>query len=270
MSIAAPIQPDQDASRWSDYAAVYEQVFEPLTTAFAVQVFERLGPLSGLDLLDVAAGTGGSAIEAASRGADVVAVDAAPGMVRRIACRAAGITARVMDGTALDLKDASFDIGFSCFGVVLFPDPDAGMAELFRVVRPGGRVAIVTWTEPHRYALVARLQLAILAVRGAAAPLGPLPAQLRFIDPDRLRTLLAQAGFAGIDVCPLAADLVAATAEALAASLAFAPGMAAMLASLGPDRAAVLRAFAERLAEDQGSGPVRLGAVAHAAIAVRP
>jgi len=269
MSIAAPLQPDQDPSRWDDHADAYERVFEPLTTAFAVQALDRLEPLAGLDLLDVAAGAGGTALEALRRGARVTAVDASAVMVRRIAVRAPGVAAHRMDGAALALPDGRFDAAISSFGVVLFPDPAAGMAELHRVLRPDGRVAVVTWTEPHRYALAARLYEAIIAVRGAPPPAGELPAQLRFVEPERLRALVAAAGFDDISILPLAAELHASSAVDLAASLGFAPGMQALLESLGPDRPAVLQEFADRLTADQGAGPVRLGAIAHAALAVR-
>lgn len=269
MSIRAPLQPDQDPSRWDGHADAYERVFEPLTTAFAGQMLDRMEPLVGLDLLDVAAGAGGTALEALRRGARVTAVDASAAMVRRIAGRAPGVAARVMDGAALALPNAQFDVGISSFGVVLFPDPAAGMAELHRVLRFGARVAIVTWTEPQRYALAARLYQAIIAVRGAPPPAGELPAQLRFVDPERLCALVADAGFTDISIVPLAAELHAASGAELAASLGFAPGMQALLNSLGPDRPAVLQEFAGRLTADQGSGSVRLEAVAHAAFAVR-
>lgn len=269
MSIRLPLQPDQDPMRWDGYADAYERVFEPLTTAFARQALDRLEPLADLDLLDVAAGAGGTALEALRRGARVTAVDASAAMVQRIAARAPGVTAHRMDGAALALADSQFDAAISSFGVVLFPDPAAGMAEVHRVLRPGGQVAVVTWTEPHRYALAARLYEAIIAVCGAPPPAGELPAQLRFVEPGRLHALVAAAGFDHISIIPLAAELHAASATELAASLAFAPGMQALLDSLGPDRPAVLQEFASRLAADQGPGPVRLGAVAHAALAVR-
>lgn len=265
-SIRASLQPDQDPSRWDAYAGAYETVFEPLTTAFLHPVLDRLGPLAGLDVLDVAAGAGGGALAAAARGATVLAVDGSPAMVRRMAAR--GVRAKTMDGTALALPDGSFDVAYSCFGVVLFPDPAAGMAEMRRVLRPGGRAAVVTWTDPHRYALAARLRDATIAVRGAPVP-GELPAQLRFVDPDRLRALLDGAGLAAVGIVPLAADLHAPSAEELAGMLGFAPGMASMLDALGPDRAAVLERFVAALQADQGHGPVRLGAVAHAALAER-
>ena len=188
VSIAQPLQPDQDAQRWGAHVAAYERVFEGLTDAFARRALDLLEPLRGARLLDVAAGAGGAALQAAQRGAQVTAVDASPRMAARIRERAPEVTARVMDGTALELPDGAFDAALSCFGVVLFPDAARGMAELHRVLRPGGRAAIVTWTEPHRYELAARLRDAVLAIRGAMPP-GELPAQLRFTDPARLREL---------------------------------------------------------------------------------
>src|SRR3546814_13231114 len=57
------------------------------------------------------------------------------------------VEARVMDGQALALEDASFDAVFSIFGVIMFPDWRKGLAEMARVTRPGGQGVIVTWRE---------------------------------------------------------------------------------------------------------------------------
>ncbi len=247
----------------------YEAVFETLTGTFNRVALDLLGPLAGTDLIDVAAGAGGAALDAADRGARVTAVDGSAAMVARIASRAAGrVLARQADAAALPFPDGSFGAALSSFGIVLLPDPAAGIAELHRVLRPGGRVAIVTWTEPQRYEVAARLRDAIIAVRGAPPPPGELPAQLRFTDPERLRALVAT-GFTAARVHRAEASLQAASAGALAASLGFAPGMAAMLEGLGPDRAAVVDHFAAALARDQGPGVVTLGAVAHILVATR-
>ena len=265
------IQPDQDATRWDAHSPAYERVFETLTTSFGRRALDLLGPLDGVDLLDVAAGTGGIALEAASRRARVVAVDASAAMVARIAERGSGrVQARHADAAALPFPDGAFGAALSSFGIVLMTDPARGMAELHRVLRPGARAAIVTWTEPHRYELAARLRDAVIAVRGAPPATGELPAQLRFTDPGLLHALLSEAGFAAVAVERVEASLQAASAETLAGSLDFAPGMTAMLDALGNDRAKVLRSFVDTLAADQGSGPVALGAVAHIAFGVRP
>ncbi len=273
MVIGVPLQPDQELARWDAYVAGYEAVFEPLTDAFAARALDLLAPLPGLALLDVAAGAGGAALLAARRGARVTAVDASPAMAARAAARAAqaglAVTAAVGDGMALDLPDGAFDRALSCFGVVLFPDPARGMAELHRVLRPGGRVAVVTWTQPHRYELAARLREATVAVCGAPPP-GELPAQLRFIDPERLSDLLSGAGFRAVGIETAEASLHAPSAAELAASLAFAPGMAAALDALGADRHAVLDAFTGQLLADGHTGAVSLGAVAHVAVGTRP
>ena len=263
-------QPDQIAARWDGFVEPYERVFEALTIQFAAPALAALGPLRGLRVLDVAAGAGGVALMAAAQGAQVVAIDGSPAMVRRIGARArGGVTALVADGMALGVVPGSFDVAISCFGVVLFPDPAAGMAEIFRALRPGGRVAVVTWTQPQRYDLSARLRAAAIAVRGER-PLGPLPAQLRFIDPDTLTALLTSAGFGAVTIETHEAVLTVPDPAALAQQLAFAPGMAATLDEFGADRASILAALTQQLMADFADGPALLPAVAHFAVGTRP
>ena len=181
MTRAADLQPDQRPERWDDRVALYEQAFEPLSLAFARQAIGRIGPRPGMRVLDVAAGAGGAALALAEAGAVVTATDASPRMIDRVRRRAgaAGVAvdARVMDGTALEFPDAAFDAALSVFGVILFPDAVAGLSEMRRVVRPGGRVAVVAWTQPHRYELAANLWEAILSIGlDPAAPAASPPA----------------------------------------------------------------------------------------------
>jgi SAM-dependent methyltransferase len=264
-------QPDQHPERWDDHVSLYESVFEPLTDAFASAAIGMLGPLAGRRVIDVGAGAGGAALLLAAAGAEVVAIDASPRMASRIAERACArgthIEARVMNGEALDLPDATFDGGLSVFGVILFPDPARGFAELNRVLRPGAPAAIVAWTEPQRYELFSRLRAAVEAVRGPMPPPAEPPAQLRFVDPGVLREALEGAGLAVQRIERLSCLLEAPSARALRDRLGFAPGLAALLDGLGPDRAAVLDRFVADLERDQGEGPVALGAVAHVALA---
>jgi SAM-dependent methyltransferase len=267
-----PLQPDQDIARWDRHAAAYEAVFERLTDAFAAQALDLLEPIAGAALLDLAAGAGGAALQAAARGAHVTAFDASEAMVTRIRARAAGasIVAEQVDARlALPRPDAAYGAALSCFGVVILPDPIPALRELRRVLRPGGRLAVVTWTEPGRYELATRLWAAVTQVRGAPPPPGPVPAQLRYTDPGALAALMVEGGFDAPEITRVEAPLRADSARALAAALGFAPGMAALLAGLGPDRAAVEDAFAQALEADQGHGPVALGAVAQIGLASR-
>lgn len=274
MTIAADLQPDQRAGCWDDHVVLYQEVFEPLSLAFARAAIARLGLRRGERVLDVAAGTGGAALAMAAAGARVTAVDGSPGMIERIRRRAkaahVGVDARLMDGQALDCPDVAFDAALSVFGVILFPDAAKGLSEMRRVVRPGGRIAVVTWTQPHRYELATSLREAILTL-GAASPAPPaLPAQLRFVDPEAFATLFADAGLRSVEIETAEAPLQAPSARWLADRLPFAPGMETWITSLGDRRAAALEAFATRLEDAQGLGPITLGAVASIGLARVP
>src|SRR3990172_2820247 len=274
MKLASELQPDQQPAQWDDHVAVYEAVFEPLTDIFAAHALDWLGPRPGDRLIDVGAGSGGAALLAAARGADVLAVDASQEMVARIVMRAGTdpaargrVQAARMDGMALALPDAVFDAAISVFGVILFPDAGLGMREIARVLNPGGRLAVVTWTETEKYELAVRLMDAIAAVRGPLPPPASLPAQLRFRDEAALRALV-QAGAMAVDaVARFEEWWRLPSARWIADHIALAPGMAAMVGSLGTDRTPILDAFVAKLERDQGRGEVRLSAVAHIAIA---
>ena len=270
------LQPDQRPERWNDHVAVYEESFEPLTNVFARRALDHLDLHPGGRLIDVGAGAGGAALIAGGRSTEVTAVDASPGMVARIAARArdAGIGSRVhakvMDGTALTLPDDGFDAALSVFGVVLFANADLGMREIVRVLKPGGHVAIVTWTESERYELAARLAAAIASVRGPQPPPTSLPAQLRFREEPALRKLLTDAGLIVTAIVRVEESWRLPSARWIADRIAFAPGMAAMIGALGDDRVPVLDVFVAELEREQGRHEIGLSAVAHIGVGQKP
>ena len=253
-------EPDQLSSRWDDHVLVYEQVFEPFSMTFADIAIERLQVSAGARVLDVGAGSGGAALALARRGCVVAAIDTSARMIERVAARGAAllVSAEVMDGQALQYADNTFDAALSVFGVILFPDAVRGLAEMRRVVRPGGRVAIVTWTEPQHYELSAQLRAAIEVVRPGGTP-GALPAQLRFRERDACAALFTAAGFAEVEIETCRAELVAPSALWLAERMAFAPGMSTQLAALGGEREAALAQFVTAVEAKQGHGEVRFG-----------
>jgi ubiquinone/menaquinone biosynthesis C-methylase UbiE len=258
-------QPDQEPQRWDDHVFVYEEVFEPFTLQFAQAAIAGLGLSAGQAVLDVGAGCGAAALAMAEQGLRVTAVDASARMVARIAARAAerglSIDARVMDGQALKLADASFDAALSVLGVILFPDAARGLAEMRRVVRPGGRVSVVTWTEPHSYELAAELRAAVQAVWPEQPP-APLPAQLRYREEADFRALFKAAGLGDPVIVKRTARLDAPSSRWLSERIAFAPGMATTMAGLGGRAPAVLERFVANLEARFGQGPIGLSGAA--------
>lgn len=265
--IPATLQPDQDPTCWDDHVLVYEQVFEPFSSSLAAAAVASLGLPPGARCLDVGCGSGGAALMLAASGINVDAVDASSAMIARVRARAQqkGVTdnvhAAVMDGQALAFADDSFDAALSVFGIILFPDAVRGLSELHRVVRPGGKIAVVTWTEPHTFELATELRAAIAELKPDLPP-APLPAQLRFRELADFQALHAAAGLFDLHVEKHSAQITAPSARWLADNLAFAPGMAATLRGVGPDAPAVLENFVQRLEARQGTGTIALNGTA--------
>ena len=158
----------------------------------------RLQP--GERLLIIGCGTGAD-LAYVPAAVEVLAVDLTPAMLRQAMAHARpGVELRVMDGMALDFPNDAFDAALSVLGIILFPDAVKGLREMHRVVRPGGRLAVVTWTQPHRYELAAHLREAILSLRSEPAAPADLPAQLRFVDAADFERLFAEAGIDGVAI----------------------------------------------------------------------
>jgi SAM-dependent methyltransferase len=111
---------------------------------------EAMDLRAGQKVLDVAAGNGNVTLAAARRWCDVTATDYVPALLERARERAAAerlaMAFRTADAEALPFGDATFDAVVSTFGVMFTPDQDRAAAELVRVCRPGGRIALANWT----------------------------------------------------------------------------------------------------------------------------
>jgi SAM-dependent methyltransferase len=105
---------------------------------------------AGWRVLDVATGSGNAALAAARRGCDVVGIDYVPALLERgrVRAKAEHLDVRFDEGDAENLafNDASFDAVISIYGVMFAPDHVRAAAELARVCRPGGRIALASWT----------------------------------------------------------------------------------------------------------------------------
>lgn len=194
---------------WDRIANGFDEFVTPQSTSVAQEALEHLGPAPGRRLLDVAAGSGALSILAAQRGMEVLATDLAPRMIDRLTDRARaagldGIEARVMDGTALDVDDDSFDAAASVNGVSLFPDIARGLAEMVRVTRRGGVVLVAAMAAPQRVEFIGFFLAAMKAtVPGfTGLPTDPPPLPFQVADPEVLAGRLRAAGLTGVQVHP--------------------------------------------------------------------
>ena len=110
----------------------------------------RLNLKPGTKVLDVACGTGNLSLPAARAGAIVTGVDIAPNLVEQARENAKGEGLNIKfdegDAEALPYEDASFDAVITMFGAMFAPRPELVAAELKRVCRPGGLIAMANWT----------------------------------------------------------------------------------------------------------------------------
>ena len=116
----------------------------------ALEFLARLRIAPGERVLDVACGAGQLALPAARAGAVATGVDIAPNSIARARARAQaeGLAVRFDEGDAEELpyEDGAFDVVVSLLGAMFAPRPDRVAAELVRVCRPGGRIALGNWT----------------------------------------------------------------------------------------------------------------------------
>jgi len=148
--------------------------FSRFIESSAVQFLDRLGVEAGSSLLDVACGSGQLGLVAARRGVRVTGVDIATNSILAARGRAAseGLDARFDEGDAeaLPYADASFDVVASIYGAMFAPRPERVAAELLRVCRPGGTIAMGNWTREGFVGKMFKTFARFIAPPGMPAP----------------------------------------------------------------------------------------------------
>ena len=129
---------------WKHFAPL-----EALTTPAAARLVKFANVQAGQNVLDVGCGTGVVAITAARIGARALGVDLTPELLERARDNArlanVEIDFREGDAEALPFDDAAFDVVLSQFGHMFAPRPNVAIAEMLRVLKPGGTIAFATW-----------------------------------------------------------------------------------------------------------------------------
>ncbi len=204
--MATTSERDDTRVAWNKIAPGYDRTNTPTQLWLGNEGLRRAEVRAGQRFLDVASGSGALSIPAARLGARVLATDQSPVMLELLTARARqeglNIETRVMDGHVLELDDNHFDMAGSQFGVMLFQNMPQGIREMVRVVKPGGRVLLTAYGDPHQIDFLGFLISAVQSVRPDfnGPPPDPPPLPFQLADPEKLRTKFVEAGLKNVTV----------------------------------------------------------------------
>lgn len=208
---------EQSLETWGKMAPGWEERNEwmaAVTGRVNEWIVEKADLQPGQVVLDVAAGPGDLGFRVARQvgdGGRVISTDFAPEMVaaaRRIGdgLGLTNVEYRVLDAERMDLDDDSVDAVVCRWGYMLMADPAAALSETRRVLRDGGPLAFAVWASPERNPWAA-LPAMTLVQRGHLPPPEPgAPGIFAMADPDRIRALVAGAGFGEPELEEIAFD----------------------------------------------------------------
>ena len=211
MPIQVSNEPDAfrafEQAGWNSVAAGYEAVLGPLTAQSVDATLDAAGVTSGCRVLDVCTGHGVLALAATERGAKVSAVDFAETMVASARRNAPTADCRQGDAQALPYADSTFDAVICGYGLLHVPEPDRALAEMRRVLRSGGRVAISVWERPSPSNGFGLLLSAVKAHGRLDVPLPHGPDAAQFGDVESMKAALTQAEFNDLTATTVAQTL---------------------------------------------------------------
>jgi len=205
---------ERSRSVWDAMAPGWEsfrQDLWELSRPVSEWLVERLDPRPGQTILDLAAGLGETGFLAARRVGEtgrVLVTDFAPRMVAAARRRAAefGVTNadfRQLDGERMDLESECVDGVLCRWGYMLMADPGAAFGETYRVMQPGGRLALSVFGAPDRNPWASLVGRVLVAERHIPPPAPGSPGIFALSDPKRIHELLTGAGFASPDVAEI-------------------------------------------------------------------
>jgi ubiquinone/menaquinone biosynthesis C-methylase UbiE len=231
---------------WQRVAADYGDTFAAATRGFIEPLLDAAGVDAQKRVLDVCCGPGIVAGAAAARGARAAGLDFSSAMLAIAHPAQPRVEFSQGDAEALPYADGSFDAVVANFGVHHVPHPDAALAEMHRVLAPGGRVAFTTWPRPDGNVPWQLLFDAIRAHGALDAAKTPPPSG-SINSEESCRAALADAGFHEIGAELIEREWVVKSAHDLLA--AFRNGTARTAALIDAQNRGALPAIAAHMAQ---------------------
>jgi SAM-dependent methyltransferase len=249
---------ERAAEAWHRWGPTLEAWLGPATAL----MLDLAAVAEGSRVLDIAAGAGGQTLAAARRvgpAGRVLATDISPAILAyaRSEAERAGlgnVAVQEVDGEALDVEAGGYDAVISRLGLMFFPDRAAALAGMLRALRPGGRIAAITYSTPEANGF---FSVPITVVRTRAQLPPPLPGQpgpFGLGAPGVLEATLRDAGLVDVEVQSVPAPLrLSSVAECVRFEQESFGALHQMLAGLdAPAQAAAWEEIAERLAQFDG------------------
>lgn len=195
---------DGDEGRyWAEHADVFDKSVARYEQAFWAGAAIRVGDR----VLDIGCGTGQTTRHAArlAPAGQAVGVDLSARMLEVARTRAAqdGLSNAVFlhaDAQSYPFEPAGFDVAISRTGTMFFGDPAAAFANVARALRPGARLVQLVWRTPADNPWFLHVTGALAAGRAAPTPPPEAPNPFSLSDPDRVRAVLADAGFRDVEL----------------------------------------------------------------------
>jgi SAM-dependent methyltransferase len=191
---------------WGARAEAWSEIQEGQCRPLFEAALAAIAPGPRTRLLDAGCGSGLALQLAAARGATVAGIDASRALLAVACHRVPDADLRIGELEELPYADAAFDVATAFNSVQYAADPGRALAELGRVVRPGGEIAVATWGQPER--------CEITPVLGAVGPLLPPPppgapheGPFALSAPGRLEAFVSAAGLTALRAeevsCPM-------------------------------------------------------------------
>lgn len=255
MSVLATAEP------WDLVAVNYAAESLPYFEAFSRAALRLAALPPKARVADIAAGPGTLSLLAAAEGATVSAIDLSASMVGEFRARIASaglsdaIDVRVGDGQQLPFETAAYDGAFSMFGLMFFPDRAAGLREMKRVLKPGGRGVISSWI-PFDGPFGVLFQAASEIIPGL-----PTGGGFALSDEDSIRREMTEAGFTNVAVHRIAQELKAESFDRFWTAMERTNAPLVLIKHrVGPERWQTLGPkIRERVGATLGDGPLTIG-----------
>lgn len=263
----------------------YHHALDQMISPFGAEAMKRLNLTTGDCILDIGCGCGETSIAMARKvgakgevvGADISEIMLARAEDAAVHAEVTNVFFEQADVQTSSLHPRTFDAAFSRFGVMFFADPVAAFTNVYEALHDGGRLAFACWRPLGENPWMAKQLEAVAPMFELPPPPPPdAPGPFSFGDPERVKTVLSQAGFEKIETEEFTTDLILGGTRDLDEAAEFAIDMGPvsfLLKEMEADEATRRRAFEavrEALKAFHTGNGVALGASAWIVSASKP